>query len=43
MIKTLKQMFPTIQVLALDYDPDISWGNIENRLQMLVMAAQTAD
>ncbi len=40
MIKTLKSIFPDIQVLALDYDPDISWGNIENRLQMLVMSAQ---
>ncbi|HUX11708.1 MAG TPA: acyl-CoA dehydratase activase [Spirochaetia bacterium] len=40
MIKTLKGMFPDIQILALDYDPDISWGNIENRLQMLVMASQ---
>lgn len=42
MIKTLKSMFPDIQVLALDYDPDISWGNIENRLQMLVMSAQNS-
>ncbi|MBQ8851750.1 MAG: activase, partial [Oscillibacter sp.] len=35
--KRLKQMYADAQILALDYDPDISFANIENRLQMLIM------
>ena len=35
--KRLKEMFPDIELLPLDYDPDVSFANIENRLQMLVM------
>ncbi len=35
--KQLKEMFPDIELLPLDYDPDVSFANIENRLQMLVM------
>ncbi len=35
--KKLKEMFPDIELLPLDYDPDVSFANIENRLQMLVM------
>lgn len=40
MIKPIKEKFPHIQVLALDYDPDTSIGNIENRLQMLIINAK---
>jgi len=39
-IKTLKELFPHISILALDYDYDVSMANLENRLQMLVMAAK---
>ena len=35
--KRLKELFPDIELLPLDYDPDVSFANIENRLQMLVM------
>ena len=35
--KKLKEMFPHAQILPLDYDPDVSFANIENRLQMLIM------
>lgn len=35
--KKLKEMFPDIELLPLDYDPDVSFANIENRLQMLIM------
>lgn len=35
--KKFKEMFPDIELLALDYDPDLSFANIENRLQMLIM------
>jgi len=35
--KRLKAMFPDIQLLPLDYDPDVSFVNVENRLQMLIM------
>ena len=40
-------MFPDISILPLDLDPDTSYANLENRLQMLIMnrnrfeAAQT--
>ncbi len=39
MIKTLKKIFPHIQILSLDFDPDTSFANIENRLQMLILTA----
>lgn len=39
-VKKLKEMFPDIQILPLDYDPDTSFANIENRLQMLIMNAK---
>ena len=38
--KKLKEMFPDIELLPLDYDPDVSFANIENRLQMLIMNRQ---
>ncbi len=34
-------MFPDIELLPLDYDPDVSFANIENRLQMLIMNQKT--
>ncbi|MCL2441664.1 MAG: acyl-CoA dehydratase activase [Treponema sp.] len=40
-IKKLKEHYPGIQILPLDYDPDVSFANIENRLQMLIMNART--
>lgn len=39
--KRLKEMYPDAQILPLDYDPDVSFANIENRLQMLVMSARS--
>jgi len=39
-VKRLKELYPDVQILALDYDPDVSFANVENRLQMLVMNAQ---
>lgn len=38
-VKQLKELYPDAQILALDYDPDASFANIENRLQMLIMNA----
>lgn len=40
MTKALKAKFPHIQILSLDYDPDTSFANIENRLQMLILNAR---
>jgi predicted nucleotide-binding protein (sugar kinase/HSP70/actin superfamily) len=40
MTKALKKRLPHIQILSLDYDPDTSFANIENRLQMLVLNAR---
>jgi predicted nucleotide-binding protein (sugar kinase/HSP70/actin superfamily) len=40
-IKKIKEMRPDIQILPLDYDPDVSFANIENRLQMLIMNARS--
>lgn len=36
-VKKLKEFYPDAQILPLDYDPDVSFANIENRLQMLIM------
>ncbi len=41
-VRQLKERYPDANILALDYDPDASFANIENRLQMLVMNACTA-
>ncbi|MCL2792562.1 MAG: acyl-CoA dehydratase activase [Spirochaetaceae bacterium] len=40
MIKMLKKQCPNSQIIALDYDPDTSIGNVENRLQMLIINAR---
>ena len=40
-IKKIKEYYPHIQILPLDYDPDVSFANIENRLQMLIMNARS--
>ena len=37
-IRALKDDFPDIQILPLDLDPDTSYANVENRLQMLLMS-----
>lgn len=39
-VKRLKEIYPDVQILPLDYDPDVSFANIENRLQMLIMNAK---
>ncbi|MDO4266676.1 MAG: activase, partial [Eubacteriales bacterium] len=39
-VKRLKELYPDAQILPLDYDPDVSFANIENRLQMLIMNAK---
>jgi len=36
-IKKVKELHPDIQILPLDYDPDVSFANVENRLQMLIL------
>ena len=36
-MKKLKEEFPGVQILPLDLDPDTSFANVENRLQMLIM------
>ena len=36
-IRKLKDRYPDIQILPLDLDPDTSYANVENRLQMLLM------
>jgi len=38
--RVVKEAFPHVHVLCLDFDPDTSMGNIENRLQMLIMNAR---
>ena len=42
-IKKLKQLHPDVQILSLDYDPDTSFANIENRLQMLILNNKLAE
>lgn len=41
--KKLKELYPSVQILPLDYDPDVSFANIENRLQMLIMNAKEVE
>ena len=41
--KRLKEMYPDAQILPLDYDPDVSFANLENRLQMLIMTEKTKE
>ncbi len=36
-VKRLRELYPAAQILSLDYDPDVSFANVENRLQMLIM------
>ena len=36
-VKRVKEDFPAIQILPLDLEPDTSFANVENRLQMLIM------
>ena len=36
-MKRVKEDFPAIQILSLDLEPDTSFANVENRLQMLIM------
>lgn len=38
-IKSLREKCPDAQIIPLDYDPDVSSANIENRLQMLILRA----
>ena len=42
LIHALKERYPDARFLPLDYDPDVSFANIENRLQMLIMSAKGA-
>lgn len=39
LVKAMKKRYPAIRVVSIDYDPDTSFANIENRLQMLIMGA----
>ena len=41
--RLVKDLYPHIQILSLDFDPDTSMANIENRLQMLIMNARELD
>ncbi len=37
MIKAIKSLYPHVQIVSLDFDPDTSYAHVENRLQMLIM------
>ena len=41
-VRRCKELYPDAQILPLDYDPDASFANIENRLQMLIMNIRVA-
>ena len=38
LVKKLREMYPDSQILSMDYDPDVSFANLENRLQMLIIS-----
>ena len=42
-VKRLRELYPDAQILSLDYDPDVSFANLENRLQMLIMNHHSGD
>ncbi len=42
LMKVIRKMRPGIRILALDFDPDTSFANIENRLQMLIINTKEA-
>ena len=42
LVRALKKRYPDAQILPLDYDPDVSFANVENRLQMLIMNTRNA-
>ena len=31
-------LYSDAQILSMDYEPDVSFANLENRLQMLIMS-----
>ena len=37
MTKRIKEDYPGIQILPLELNPDTSFANVENRLQMMIM------
>ena len=39
LVRALKERYPDANILPLDYDPDVSFANVENRLHMLIMSA----
>ncbi len=43
LVRALKERYPDANILPLDYDPDVSFANIENRLQMLIMSAHARE
>ena len=36
-IKRIKEDYPNVTILPLDLDPDTSYANVENRMQMMIM------
>ena len=36
-IKRIKEDYPDVTILPLDLDPDTSYANVENRMQMMIM------
>lgn len=41
-MRALREKCPEAQILSLDFDPDVSEGNIHNRLQMMIISAREA-
>ena len=42
-MKRIKEEYPGIQILPLDLDPDTSFANVENRLQMLILSEKSRE
>ena len=36
-IKRIKEDYPNVTIQPLDLDPDTSYANVENRMQMMIM------
>ena len=42
-IKRIKEDYPNVTILPLDLDPDTSYANVENRMQMMIMNSRCWD
>ncbi|MCX7726583.1 MAG: acyl-CoA dehydratase activase-related protein, partial [Chitinispirillaceae bacterium] len=40
-VKTIRNLYPYVKIITLDFDPDTSLANVHNRLQMIIVGSET--